>query len=97
MKLQLYQIKWIKIFAPLTFGVYLIHLQPMVAVHILQGKFALLAFEPPWILVIKVIFVSLVIYLCCSMIEWGRQKLLFAESRDLGGKIKWCSTKIYIF
>ena len=77
MKLQLYQIKWIKIFAPLTFGVYLIHLQPMVAVHILQGKFALLAFEPPWILVIKVIFVSLVIYLCCSMIEWGRQKLFY--------------------
>lgn len=77
LRLQPSQIKWVKVFAPLTFGVYLIHLQPMVAVYILQGRLATLAFESPWLLVVDVIFVSFMIYLCCSVIEWGRQKLFY--------------------
>ncbi|MCR1901984.1 acyltransferase family protein [Ligilactobacillus apodemi] len=75
LKLDPRSIKWIKGFAPLTFGVYLIHLQPMVAVHLIQGRFSSLAKEAPLILLVDVVGGSLLIYLGCSLLEKLRQVL----------------------
>lgn len=68
-------VKYIKRLAPLTFGVYLIHLQPMVAEHILRNRFTFLASVAPLNLLLSISLISLVIYLICSMLEWLRQRV----------------------
>lgn len=80
------KIKLVKFFAPLTFGVYLIHIQPMVAKYLLQGSFSFLAIESPWKMVVLVVITSVAIYLVCSIIEWLR--LLLFNMFHLDGSAK---------
>lgn len=64
----------VKILSPLTFGVYLIHIQPFVAKYLLENRFSYIADTSSLNLIIKVILISVLIYIVCSLIEWIRYK-----------------------
>ncbi len=68
-------IQGVKLFAPLTFGVYLIHIYPFVAEYLFKDRFADIALNSPVMFIGKIIIFSLCIYLVCSVIELVRAKL----------------------
>ena len=68
-------IQGVKLFAPLTFGVYLIHIHPFVAEYLFKDRFADIALNSPVMFIGKIIIFSLCIYLVCSVIELVRAKL----------------------
>lgn len=68
-------IQGVKLFAPLTFGVYLIHIHPFVAEYLFKDRFADIALNSPVMFIGKIIIFSLCIYLVCSIIELVRAKL----------------------
>lgn len=83
-------IKIIKLFAPLTFGVYIIHLSPAVW-HYLKNSTKFLLDKPIAVMVLGIILFTAVIYLSCSLIEYIRFQLF----RLL--KIEELSKRIYSF
>ena len=83
----------VKFLSPLAFGVYLIHMQPMLWTLFGEAPFAYLVEIPlykaaPW-------FVAIVVsvYLACSLLEWIRRllfKLLHVSALEI-----WISEKAY--
>lgn len=67
--------KVIRFISPLSFGVYLIHVHPLVWNHIMLNRFSFLAKQSPVGLVIGVIVSLIVIYTLCLVIEYFRFQL----------------------
>lgn len=68
--------KLVAFFAPVSFGVYLIHTHLIFFGQVLKGLFASFAQMAPWLLVLCVAGAAAAIYLGCSLLDWVR-KLLF--------------------
>ena len=62
----------IKFFAPISFGVYLIHEHPMIKFSMIFDKFIFLANTPPLIFIISLIGIVMAIYISCSLIDYAR-------------------------
>lgn len=73
-----FSISMIKFFAPVCFGVYLIHDNMIVDKYVLAKKFAFLANMDPISMIIGIIFVGVGIFVSCSLIDWIRE-LLFRK------------------
>ena len=71
-------ISLIKFFAPVCFGVYLIHDNMSIDHYFLGNKFAFLAHMDPVSLVIGAIACGLGIFVACSLIDWIRE-LIFRK------------------
>lgn len=65
-------IKWIKLFSPLSFGVYLIHSHPLVFEKLLKNRFAVYAQKNVFMMVLSIIATIFAIYFLCSLLEWLR-------------------------
>lgn len=65
----------IKTFAPVTFGVYLIHVHTVVFDYVLPGKFSWLSEKNPIELVLGVLISAFMIFIGCALIEFVRMKL----------------------
>lgn len=61
--------KVVGICAPLSFGVYLIHVHPLVWKYLLEGRFAAFADGPAYVLVFSVIGTAALIYVVCTFID----------------------------
>lgn len=55
--------------APLSFGVYLIHVHPLVFDRILKDRFISFAGAPAYLLVLEVLGAAIAIYIVCTLIE----------------------------
>lgn len=64
--------KFVGIFSPATFGVYLIHTHECIGVHLIQQKYVILADQNPFIMVGGIIIVALAIFIVCLLIDWVR-------------------------
>ena len=73
-----FSISMIKFFAPVCFGVYLIHDNMLVDKYVLAKKFAFLANMDPISMIIGIILVGVGIFVVCSLIDWIRE-LLFRK------------------
>lgn len=67
--------KSIRFFAPISFGVYLIHTNPVIFQRVLKGAFAFYQKYPVWLSVLFVLLTALGIYLTCSLLDYLRLKL----------------------
>lgn len=65
----------IKFFTPATFGVYLIHVQPLVWQNILKDRFVNYVSGSAVHLVLGVLFNAITIYFLCSLIDLVRNKI----------------------
>lgn len=61
-----------KFLAPMTLGVYLIHVHPAVWNYVLAGRFASLAAQNPAVMVLGVIGSALAIFAVCAAVDWLR-------------------------
>ena len=68
----------IKFFAPVCFGVYLIHDNMLVDRYFLAKKFEFLANMDPISMIIGIILIGAGIFVACSLIDWIRE-LLFRK------------------
>ena len=59
-------------FAPASFGVYLIHLHPLVRNHVLMGLFKDIGNQPVWTVVPLTLLVTAGIFLICAAIDYVR-------------------------
>ncbi|MBQ0084077.1 MAG: hypothetical protein KBS52_04855, partial [Clostridiales bacterium] len=88
-------IKFISFFAPISFGVYLIHAEPLLVDNFLTGKFVFLANLNPIVMMLALIGLGLAIWLICSLIDKLRLELfkllkikeLSVKTENLIGKI----------
>lgn len=55
--------------APLSFGVYLIHVHPLVFDRILKDRFVSFADAPAYLLVLEILGAAIAIYIVCTLIE----------------------------
>ena len=69
MRLPVWLEKCAGILAPVSFGVYLIHLHPMVRNHLLLDRFRPLLEYPAWSRIPLVLGVTFVIYLVCNGVD----------------------------
>lgn len=67
--------KLITFFAPISFGVYLIHTNPKVWAHILFGSLGWVSGLSAPLLLLAVLGIALVVFLGCSMLDFLRLKL----------------------
>lgn len=65
----------INFLAPAAFGVYIIHMHPQLWNRIIVGKFASLATEDPWLMILMVLGAVLLLYLGFSLIDLIRHAL----------------------
>ena len=77
-------------FGMLSYGVFLIHVHPLVAKTYLDGKFAWIAEKPGWLMIILIFFVAALIYIFCLPIEVMRM-LVFKIC-----KMSYCSKLIVV-
>lgn len=85
----------IKVLAPVTFGVYLIHVHTAILDYVLPGKFFWVV-QPNLVLSLVLLGVSaLVIFAGCAVIELARIKLF--ELCRIGVFAKWLEKKINIY
>ena len=68
-------IKMVSFFAPLTFGVYLIHEEPLVRQYMISKRFAIYGGFSPIVMVICVVGTAIGIWLLCSLIDFVRAYL----------------------
>lgn len=73
-----FSISMIKFFAPVCFGVYLIHDNMLVDSYFLAKKFEFLANMDPISMIIGIILIGVGIFVACSLIDWIRE-LLFRK------------------
>ncbi|MER2000961.1 MAG: acyltransferase family protein [Lysinibacillus sp.] len=73
-----FSISMIKFFAPVCFGVYLIHDNMLVDRYLLSKKFEFLANMDPISMIIGIILIGVGIFVACSLIDWIRE-LLFRK------------------
>ncbi len=64
-----------RFFAPMTFGVYLIHVHPAVWNYLLENRFAFLTWRGALYLAAGVVGVALAAFLVCSAVDWLRIRL----------------------
>ena len=64
--------KIIKILAPVSFSVYLIHAHPLVYEYILQDRFIGFLKYSPLVMIVAVMLTALLIYLFCTVIDYVR-------------------------
>ena len=75
LKISSFWKKAIGFLSPMTFGVYLIHIHPLVLTYMINERFTGYA-EFPWILeILAVLGTAAVIYLICSLIDFVRLQL----------------------
>ena len=75
LKISSFWKKAICFLSPMTFGVYLIHIHPLVLTYMINERFTEYA-EFPWILeILAVLGTAAVIYLICSLIDFVRLQL----------------------
>ncbi len=67
--------KLISFFAPLTFGVYLIHDEPLIRSSFITNKLVFLAELHPSLMILSVIGISVAIWLVCSLIDKVRLEI----------------------
>ncbi len=86
----------VRVFAPLSFGVYLIHAHPLVWEYLMRERFSALAGAPAAGLFFAVIGIAAVIYAGCSLIELVRSKLFsLAGMRALCAKLGARAEKLF--
>lgn len=68
-------VRAIAFFAPLSFGVYLIHTHPLVWNLVLNGRFSPYAALPVPLCLLAVLLTALAIFLVCIAVDWLRGKL----------------------
>ena len=61
--------KIIALFAPAAFGVYIIHVHPLIWEHIMKDRFAFVAKMHPLVMWLVVLLCAFAIYLVCSLID----------------------------
>ena len=64
--------KFISFFAPLSFGVYIIHNNPIFAQKFWHGKFVFLSEYSPFLIILGVFACALVVYIGCSLVDFVR-------------------------
>ncbi len=84
--------KTVTFLAPASFGVYLIHVHPLVMWNILEDAFLHLAEKPVWLLVPIVFAVTAGIYAICSAIDLLRHWLF--RLLDIKGRLQRLESKI---
>ena len=89
-----FSISLIKFFAPVCFGVYLIHDNMSVDHYFLSGKFAFLANMDPVSMVLGIILCGVGIFVACSLIDWIRE-LLFRKLK-VKSRLACLEEKIYL-
>lgn len=67
--------KIIALFAPAAFGVYIIHVHPLIWEHIMKGRFAFVAKMHPLVMWLVVLLCAFAVYLVCSLIDLLRIQL----------------------
>ena len=67
--------KIIAVCAPLTFGVYVIHLQPFINDHYILDRFKSFSSYSPFVMTVSVLGAAAVIYIACSLIDFVRARL----------------------
>lgn len=67
--------RWSEKAARCTFGVYLIHIHPLVITFLLDNRFAFFAKTPFFVMFFGVICIAAAIYAVCTLIEYARQLL----------------------
>ena len=65
--------KWIGIFAPLSFSVYLIHFHPLIKAHILQDRFGSYVQHSPVVLAVLLIGTVCLIFFACLFFDLIRE------------------------
>lgn len=75
MKLSAWMSKAVAVLSPLSFGVYLIHDNPLVRKHLILMRMTALAGLNPLLLVLCLFVCWAGVYFVCLMIEWLRTKL----------------------
>lgn len=84
--------------APLSFSVYVIHMQPLFRTHFLDGRYAVYGTYSPAVMALAVLGTAAAIYLACSALDFIRarlfrllkvkKRLLHAEEKLLGRFLK---------
>lgn len=85
----------IKIFAPATFGVYLIHVHTVIFDYVLPGKFFWIVQKNPILSLLGLGIAVLIIFAGCSVIELVRIRLF--ELCRIGKFAKWLEKKLNIY
>ena len=88
LKIKPQMIKFIKFFAPASFGVYLLHEEPLVRDKLITGTFASYLNMPIWLMVLAVLGTAVLIWLGGSLID--RVRIFFFDLF----KIKRCCIRI---
>ncbi len=78
-------VKWIRFFAPATFGVYLVHLHPLVVKFAMRDFVEHFVDASVFVFPIIVLGVSLLIYLGSSMIE--KIRIWLFKTLDVSTKV----------
>ena len=87
-------LKAVKILAPGTFSVYLIHLQRLLLRHAITGRFTAYASYSPLKMVCAVIITTLAIYILCAAVDFLRAMIFRASGIEaLPAKIERMLTK----
>ena len=73
MRLQRCVLRFVKFFAPVTFGVYLFSEEPLIREAFITDSFSFLANFNPGVMVIGIIGLALLIWIIGSMIDWVRK------------------------
>ena len=83
--------------AMFSYGVFLIHIHPLVAGMYLDGHFAWIAQQPCWLMVISVFLVAGIIYVLCIPIEMIRVFIFKICKVNLCSEIVICFVKKLTF
>ena len=73
--------KLITFFAPLSFGVYIIHTNGMLWKHLLVGHMGWMAALPAPLLPLAVLGVAVAVFLSCALLDWLRLRLFTLYAR----------------
>lgn len=65
----------IRLASPLAFGVYLVHVHPLVWTHLMKDAFVFCLDQPLWLYLPLLLIIPLGLYLACSLADFLRQKL----------------------
>ncbi len=82
--------------APLSFGVYVIHEQPLIKEYFMNDRFSFLAEKNVLVMILGVLGFAALIFAVCALIEWGRVWLFkLLRINKLTDKIGgWMNAKI---
>ena len=88
-----FAIKAIKIASPVSFGVYLIHTNPFIFNHVLDGATVKFAENRTIVMTLQIIGLSVGVYLACSVIDFLVSKLF--KLLHIAPTLKKLEDKIY--